>query len=275
MRRGQKGCAILFWQFEISKLARNSEGKPLRDGKGRPVYETKPLDHPRVYRYTVFNAEQCDGLPPRPGRVTARAWASHEAAERVPARSGAVIEHTGENRAYYDLRRDRVVLPFKEQFPSGPAYYQSALHELGHWTGHPSRLDRRTLVQGIEHGYSSHAYAREDLRAEISSMMTGDRLDIGHDPSRHASYVDWWIQRLREDPRELYRAARDAQGMSDYLLERAREKAPEQEAAAREEPEPPEPESPEPESRRALARASSSSTGCSHGARAREPLGEG
>ena len=162
-----------------------------------------------------------------------------------------MIEHTGENRAY-DLHRDRVVLPFKEQFPSGPAYYQSALHELGHWTGHPSRLDRRTLVQGIEHGYSSHAYAREELRAEISSMMTGDRLDIGHDPSWHASYEDSWIQRLREDPRDLYRAARDAQGMSDYLLERAREKAPEQEPAAREEPDraagalPPKPPEPEP-----------------------------
>ena len=149
-----------------------------------------------------------------------------------------MIEHTGENRAYYDLHRDRVLLPFKEQFPSGPAYYQSALHELGHWTGYPSRLDRRTLVQGIEHGYSSHAYAREELRAEISSMMTGDRLDIGHDPSRHASYEDSWIQRLREDPRELYRAARDAQGMSDYLLARAREKAPEQEPAAAPEREP-------------------------------------
>ena len=72
MRRGQKGCAILFWQFETSKLARDSEGKPLLDDKGRPVYETKSLASPRVYRYTVFNAEQCDGLPPRPRRVSAR-----------------------------------------------------------------------------------------------------------------------------------------------------------------------------------------------------------
>ena len=222
VRRGQKGCAILFWQFETSKLARDSEGKPLLDGKGRPVYETKSLASPRVYRYTVFNAEQCDGLPPRPRRVSARGWDRHEAAERVFKQSGAVIEHSGDNRAYYDLRRDRIVLPFKEQFPNGPSYYQSALHELGHWTGHPSRLNRRMLLEGIEHGYGSHAYAREELRAEISAMMTGDRLNIGHDPSRHASYVDSWVQKLREDPREIYRASKDAQDMSDYLLGRGR-----------------------------------------------------
>ena len=69
VRRGERGCAILFWQFETSKLARDSEGRTLRDDKGQPVYETRSLASPRVYRYTVFNAEQCDGLAPRPRRA--------------------------------------------------------------------------------------------------------------------------------------------------------------------------------------------------------------
>ena len=56
-------------------------------------------------------------------------------------------------------------------------------------------------------------------------MMTGDRLNIGHDPKRHAAYVDSWVRKLREDPREIYRASRDAQEMSDYLLERGRWRA--------------------------------------------------
>ena len=54
-------------------------------------------------------------------------------------------------------------------------------------------------------------------------MITGDRLQIGHDPTRHAAFVGSWIQTLKDDPREIYRASKDAQDMSDYLLDRGRE----------------------------------------------------
>ena len=224
VRRGQKGSAILYWQFEAKRVARDKAGKPVLDEKGKPVYETQALQSPRVYQYRVFNAEQCDGLPRRDGRNAAAAWEGHREAERILKGSGAVIEHAGKNRAYYDLRRDKLVLPYKEQFPDGPKYYQTALHELGHWTGHPSRLNRATLMKGIEDGFASPSYAREELRAEISSMITGDRLDIGHDPSRHAAYVGSWVQALREDPREIYRAAKDGQDISDYTIELARDR---------------------------------------------------
>ena len=221
VRRGEKGCSILFWQFEERKLARGADGVPVRDGEGQPVYDTRPLQHPRVFQYTVFNAEQCEGLPGREG-PGAEGWDNHAEAERVLKRSGAQIVHQGDTRAYYDLRRDRVMLPGRACFPSAPAYYQTVLHELGHWTGHPDRLNRETLTRGVEDGFGSRAYAREELRAEISSLMVGDRLKIGHDPSRHAAYVGSWIQALKDDPREIYRASREAQQMSDYLLERGR-----------------------------------------------------
>ena len=245
VRRGQKGAAILFWQFEARKLARDRNGKPVLDENGKPVYETIPLDRPRSYPYTVFNAEQCSGLPRREPAAGVPAWDSIEAAERVLQQSGATIESVRQDRVYYDLGRDRIVMPLKEQFPNGATYYQSALHELGHWTGHPDRLNRATLVEGIREGCSSLQYAREELRAEISSMITGDRLQLGHDPSRHAAYVGYWVQALKDDPREIYRASQDAQVMSDYLLDRTREKGPQRKAdpaverkreAAREQP---------------------------------------
>ena len=230
VRRREKGSAILFWQFETRKLARDRDGRPVLDENGKPVYETIPLDRPRSYPYTVFNAEQCDGLPRREPQAAARAWDPIEEAERVLKASGAEIENAGMNRAYYDLRRDRIILPYKDQFPTGPAYYQTALHEMGHWTGHPQRLNRATLLQGIEEGFASPHYAREELRAEISSMMTGDRLRLGHDPSRHAAYVGSWIQSLKDDPREIYRASQDAQVITDYVLDRAREKVTDRES---------------------------------------------
>ena len=128
------------------------------------------------------------------------------------------------DRAFYNLNRDEIVLPERGQFPSANHYYQTALHELGHSTGHPERMNRATLTQGIAEGFGSPAYAKEELRAEISAMMTGERVGVGHDPSRGAAYVEGWVAALEEDPREIRRAAADAQKISDFVLARSRER---------------------------------------------------
>ena len=181
----------------------------------------------------MYNAEQCEGLPERPRDDRPR-WGSIDEAERILKHSGAQIRNTGDDRAYYDLaNRDRIVLPHRDQFPDAPSYYQTALHELGHWTGHPERLNRETLVRGTEQGFGSALYAREELRAEISSMVTCQRLNLGHDPERHAGYVRTWVRALRDDPREIYRSADEAHRISDYIFERVRERAPEREAGGR------------------------------------------
>ena len=77
VQRGEKGTRILYWHFEDRRAARDSNGRPVLDEKGATVYETRALQSPRVYTYTVFNAEQRDGLPARaegrrPGRGTPR-----------------------------------------------------------------------------------------------------------------------------------------------------------------------------------------------------------
>ena len=234
VRKGEKGTRILYWHFEDRRVIRDRvDGTPVLDERGKPVYESRALQSPRVYTYTVFNAEQCDGLPKREGRAAAAAWDGHREADRVLECSGARIEHSGEDRAFYDIRGDRIVLPYRERFPEAAGYYQAALHELGHWTGHASRLNRATLLEGIVEGPYSKQYAREELRAEISSMMTGDRLNLGHDPARSTAYVNHWVKALRDDSREIYRAARDAQGISDYLLEPERDRVAEREAEER------------------------------------------
>ena len=238
VRPGEKGTAIIYWQWEDRIAIKDERGRPLRGEDGEKIYETRPRTVPATRRSTVFNAEQCDGLPERTPRPAAIPWKPHEAVERM-LRQGAVrLEHAAGNRAYYDLPRDRIVLPHRERFPGASAYYHTVLHECGHWTGHPDRLNRATLMKGVEEGFHSVSYAREELRAEICSMMTGDRLGTGHDPGRTAAYVKAWIKALKENPREIYDASRDAQLMSDYLIERVREREPERQPAGPTKPEP-------------------------------------
>ena len=104
-------------------------------------------------------------------------------------------------------------MPERGQFPSADNYYATALHELGHWTGHPSRLDR-----DLSNPFGSEGYAKEELRAEISSMILGNELGIGHDPGQHVAYVGSWIKVLQEDPLEIFRAAADAEKIQAFVL---------------------------------------------------------
>ena len=74
------------------------------------------------------------------------------------------------------------------------------------------------LNRDIAHPFGSEGYAKEELRAEIASMILGDELGIGHDPGQHAAYVGSWIKVLENDPLEIFRAAADAERIQDYVL---------------------------------------------------------
>ena len=212
VRRGEKGTPIQYWKFseEQTKIDEQT-GKPVLDAKGEPVKETVQLERPRVFFATVFNAEQIDGMPPIQRKE--QSWSAVERAEHILAASGVPIRHGEHDRAFYRPSTDSIHLPSKGQFPSADNYYATALHELGHATGHPSRLDR-----DLVHPFGSEGYAKEELRAEIASMILGDELGIGHDPGQHAAYVGSWIKALQEDPLEIFRAAADAEKIQDFVL---------------------------------------------------------
>ena len=102
-------------------------------------------------------------------------------------------------------------------------YYGTALHELAHWTGHQSRLNRSTLTDAYRFGDAN--YAREELRAELASVFLAAERGIPHDPASHAAYVGSWVKALREDKNEIFRAAHDASAAADYLLSLERERS--------------------------------------------------
>src|SRR5690606_4513206 len=180
-------------------------------------------ERPRVFTAVVFNAQQIDGLPPLEAKPVGPEPERHARAEAILSNSGAKIAHVEGDRAFYRPSTDSITLPARHQFGSADAYYATALHELGHWTGHESRLNR-----DLSHPFGSEGYAREELRAEIASLMLGERLEIGHDPGQHAAYVASWIKVLEDDPREIFRAAADAEKINSYVLAFEQERTQEQ-----------------------------------------------
>jgi antirestriction protein ArdC len=214
VRKGEKGTPVQYWKFSEEQDKLDDKGKPVLDPQGKPVKETIMLERPRVFFATVFNAEQIDGLPPLQQQTkTEQQWDAIDRAEHILKASGARITHAAGDRAFYRPSTDSITMPERSQFETADRYYATALHELGHWTGHPSRLDR-----DLGHPFGSEAYAKEELRAEIASMILGDALGIGHDPGQHVAYVGSWIKALQEDSLEIFRAAADAEKIHDYVL---------------------------------------------------------
>ena len=191
VRKGEKATHVLFYKFD------DERGKPQPGAPETPATspdgaaEKERTRPPMVRCYAVFNVEQADGLTldrRDDDRDTQPEWQAHQTAERVIQESGIRVVHERGDRAFYNLQTDKVTLPEREQFATANGYYQTALHELGHATGHAARMDRDTLTNGVGN-FGSVEYAREELRAEMSAMMTGERVGVGHDGSRGAAYV--------------------------------------------------------------------------------------
>ena len=167
VRKVEKATHVLFYKFddEREKAPASAPDTPASSPDG--TAERDSSRPPMVRCYAVFNVEQADGLTlERPGDDPAQEpeWKAHQTAAQVIQESGIHVAHVRGDRAFYNLQTDKVTLPEREQFASENGYYQTALHELGHATGHPARMDRDTLKAGAGK-FGSVEYAREELRA--------------------------------------------------------------------------------------------------------------
>jgi len=172
---------------------------------------------PFLKGYTVFNAEQCDGLPAHyyakaeppavalPQRI--------EQADRFFAATGADIRHGG-TRAFYAEGPDYVQMPPFESFRDAESHAATLAHELTHWTKHEQRLAR-------DFGrvrWGDEGYAKEELVAELGAAFLC--ADLGITPEvreDHAAYIASWLEALRGDKRLIFTAAAHAQRAADYL----------------------------------------------------------
>jgi serine/threonine protein kinase len=153
----------------------------------------------------------------------AQEWEVVQAGEQILKNSGADISHDQRDRAFYNRATDSIHLPARHAFSNPADYYGTALHELAHWAGHPTRLNRPTLNESYKFGDPS--YAKEELRAELTSLFLAGERGIPHNPEEHAAYVAAWVSSLREDKNEIFRAGKDAHRATDFLLALEKEKA--------------------------------------------------
>lgn len=239
VKKGAKGELVEYWDWGQQKVKPqrelDAEGKAVEpdEAKGKTATAAPDDDEeiassrkPLVFYAVVFNGGDIVGLPEIKREVK---WQPNELAEQLIAATGAKIEHRAlsktaggravANAAYFDNRADGIVMPPRSSFKSEADYYATALHELAHWTGHESRLDRK--LSGVAFG--TPEYAKEELRAEIASMFLNSMVGIEGNVQNHARYASNWIEVLKKDKHELFRAAKDAEKIVDHIFEYAPE----------------------------------------------------
>jgi len=219
VKRGEKATSVIFWKI-IEVEEKDQNGNPVIDPKtGRPVVQKIPF----ARLYYVFNVEQCElsnfqpPESPQPEGLLAKLYALPE----VKLQAGTIP-------AYYPLK-DIIVMPPIKDFKSPDDFWATFLHELTHWTGHESRLNRQ-----LENRFGDQAYAMEEMVAEIGAAFLGAFVGLPIERLQHPEYISNWIRVLENDSKAVFTASRFAQEACDWLLERVSVEAEEPECEMKE-----------------------------------------
>ncbi len=210
VRKGEHGTTVVFFKpFNVADV-------------NNP--EAKEKSIPLLRSFTVFNAQQIEGLPEKytlASKPQLDNFADNEEAEMYLGK--AVIEH-GKSKACFIPSADVIFMPDKADFKSIADYYATGLHELTHWTGHRSRLAR-----DFNGRFGDAAYAFEELIAELGAAFLCGHCGIDGQ-LQHASYLQSWLKVLKADKRAIFTAAAAARRASEFVTGK-REQDEEQQAA--------------------------------------------
>ena len=202
VNKGEKGTQVVFFNiFEKTK----------DDGSVSKI--------PFAKLYNVFNAEQVEGAPALPIVDKVSEPERNAAVDQWVTATGADIRQ-GQVGAYYKPTADYIGMPDIEDFTAigdaspSDTYYGTLLHELTHWTGHRSRLDRLDSYKK----FGDDAYAFEELIAEMGAVFACAAHGIEATPRPdHAEYIAHWLKVLRKDSRAIVSAAKQAQLAFEYI----------------------------------------------------------
>lgn len=155
--------------------------------------------------FNVFHASQIEGMPELKIEPIKDLSENHKKAQEFVDNTKANINHDQGDRCYYSATSDSIHMVPRNSFENEGEYFSTLIHELSHWTGHSSRLNRK-----LGNMFGSKEYAKEELRAEIASYMLSRELQVDFNPRNSAAYVKSWCSILQEKPDEIVKACHDA-----------------------------------------------------------------
>jgi antirestriction protein ArdC len=203
VRKSEIGLPVVYWKFA---------SREVQDGD-----ETIEKSYALCRYYTVFNIEQCDGLAVPAESPLSEVDAIEECEAIVNAWVGKPVLRHGGDRASYSKIEDCVRMPMIGDFESAEEYHSTLFHELIHSTGHPSRLNRQTLMEAEYFGDQN--YSREELVAEMGAAFLCGFAGIENKTINNSSaYLHSWLEILKGDSRLVFIAAGQAQKAVDTLL---------------------------------------------------------
>lgn len=172
--------------------------------------------------FRVYNLTQFDGVPEKMlnmGKVDVPTYSNDtiNIADDLVSRQKAIIKHGAES-AFYSPLSDEISMPYMSRFFSSEEYYSTMFHEIGHWTGHSSRLNRHELVKGSM--FNNKIYSQEELCAEMASVFVCSTLGISNESSvrNSAAYIGAWLKFLKGNPKAFVIGCQQGSKASDYIL---------------------------------------------------------
>lgn len=193
VRKGEKGTKIVFYT-PAEKINANGD---------KEAYAV-------LKAYWVFNVSQVDGIEVTPVAVVDKPFTANQLAEERIIKTGARISYGGD-AAFFMPSQDRIQMPNKSAFENEASYYATAFHELTHWTGSESRLDRN-----LKGRFGNPEYAFEELVAEMGAAFLCQDYGIKGE-LRHAGYIQSWLKALRDDSKAVFKAAAYAQKAATFI----------------------------------------------------------
>lgn len=207
LKENARSEIVVFWKMQV-----------IQEEKENGEIEEKQIPFLRYYR--VFHISQIDGIEPLPKPEIPQVEgikAGDQLIEEYASREKIQIKETISNEAFYNPRKDMIVIPQKGQFQKINEFYSTIFHEMVHSTGHSTRLNRDSMGKA---SFGTNLYSREELVAETGSAMLMNIIGIETPGTfnNSAAYIQSWITHLQQDEKLIVTASSKAEKAVRYIL---------------------------------------------------------